>query len=384
MRRQPTQRNRPLRVAHLIQYFAIGGLERMVERLAVASQRRGVESLVIGYLGDGPIQAALKEHGIPTVLLPGGPGFDPALSLRLRATLARERIDVLHTHHLGPFVYGAPAAVLARCGHVHTEHSHELYDRPRRQVLGALMPAFAKVVAVTPEVAEFRRRFPGSCRVIPNGVPIPAPIEPTSRADARRRLGIPMRALAIGCAARLSEEKNHQGLLEGFARFRESAPDAILVCAGDGPLKESLESRAQEAGLGDSVTWLGAVEEMGSFYRALDVCVLNSHREGLPLSLLEAMSFAVPVVATDVGGVGELLAGGDGVLVPANDAVALAEALRRLSSAPEERKRLGQAGRELVRERYGVEQMAERYVTLYREVSRAEAKPRDTESVPCG
>lgn len=158
MKEYPTSR-RPLRVAHLMQYFAIGGLERMVERLAVASKSQGIESLVIGYLGDGPIRAALEERGVRTLLLDSGPGLHPELVLRLRSVLLREKIDVLHTHHLGPFVYGAPAAVLARCPQVHTEHSHEQYDKPRRRLLGALMSPLSEVVAVTPEVAEFESAF---------------------------------------------------------------------------------------------------------------------------------------------------------------------------------------------------------------------------------
>ena len=93
---------RPLRVAHLMQYFAIGGLERMVERLSVASKARGVESLVIAYLGGGPIRAALEAQGVRTLTIDSGPGLHPELILRLRSVLHREQIDVLHTHHVGP------------------------------------------------------------------------------------------------------------------------------------------------------------------------------------------------------------------------------------------------------------------------------------------
>lgn len=373
---------RPLRVAHLMQYFAIGGLERMVERLTVASKSRGVESLVIAYLGDGPIRAALEEQGVRTLLLDGGPGLDPELVLRLRSVLRRERIDVLHTHHLGPFVYGGPAAVLAGCPQVHTEHSHELYDTPRRKLVGAIMAPLAEVVAVTPEVSEFRKRFPGRCRVIPNGVPLPAD-EPSMRARGRALLGADQNSFVVGCAARLSAEKNHSGLLEAFAQLLRDEPRSLLACAGDGPLGDALRAEAEGAGLSERVRWLGPVENMRQFYSALDVCVLNSTREGLPLALLEAMSFGIPVVATDVGGVGELLVEEAGLLVPPQAPEVLARALKSLVAQPELAKKLGRNGKARIRQSYSIDEMVDCYVDLYREVAKRSFPPHDLDSVPC-
>ena len=365
-----------------MQYFAIGGLERMVEQLSVTSASRGVQSLVIAYLGDGPVREALERQGVPTVLLDGRPGLHPKLALQLRSILRRERIDILHTHHLGPFVYGAPAAMLVGCRHVHTEHSHELYDTPRRQLLGAMMSPLAEVVAVTPEVSEYRKRFPGVCRVIPNGVPTPAN-DPSMRAHGRAQLGIGDDRFLVGCAARLSDEKNHAGLLDAFARLHQREPGAVLACAGDGPLRGELRALAKDFGVGDHVLWLGPLRDMRPFYAALDVCVLNSTREGLPLSLLEAMAYGVPVVATDVGGVGELLAGEAGVLVPSREPAHLAAALASLAADPARAKRLGGNGEARVRASYNVDRMVDRYVALYRDLARRPLPPANMESAPC-
>lgn len=381
MNKYPKSR-RPLRVAHLMQYFAIGGLERMVERLSVASKSRGVETLVIAYLGDGPIRAALEEQGVQTLMLDGGPGLHPGLIWRLRSVLRREQIDVLHTHHLGPFVYGAPASVLARCPRVHTEHSHELYDTTRRKLLGAMMSPLAEVVAVTPEISEFRKRFPGRSRVITNGVPLPS-VEPSMRARGRALLGAEQDRFVVGCAARLSPEKNHAGLLDAFARLLKDEPRSLLACAGDGPLADGLRAEAARAGVSDNVRWLGPVEDMSHFYAALDVCVLNSTREGLPLCLLEAMSFGIPVVATDVGGVGELIADGAGILVPPQAPQVLAGALRSLAAQPERANELGRVGKSRIRERYSIDHMVDRYVELYREVAKRPFARADVESAPC-
>jgi len=365
-----------------MQVFLIGGLERMVEHLCVASKSRGVESLVIAYLVDGPIRAALEEQQVRTLLLDGGPGLHPELVLRLRSLLIREKIDVLHTHHLGPFVYGAPAAILARCAHVHTEHSHELYDTTRRKLVGAAMSPLAEVVAVTPEVAEFRRRFRGRCRVIPNGVPLP-PDEPALRASARASLGADQDCFVVGCAARLSTEKNHSGLLAAFAQLLADEPRSLLVCAGDGPLRDTLPAQAEDAGLSQRVRWLGSVDDMRHFYSALDACVLNSTREGLPLSLLEAMSFGIPVVATNVGGIGALLADGAGLLVPPEAPDVLAGVLKSLAARPELAEKLALKGRARIRQSYSIDSMVDRYVELYRSVAKRSMPSAEIKTTPC-
>ena len=379
---QPPVGRSALRVAHLMQYFAIGGLERMVEQLSASCMTRGVESLVIAYLGDGPVRGALEARGVRTLLLEGGPGLHPKLVLQLRSILRRERIDILHTHHLGPFIYGAPSAMLAGCRHVHTEHSHELYDRPRRRLLGAMMSPLAEVVAVTPEVSEYRSRFPGTCQVIPNGVALP-PEDRSMRERGRAQLGVGSEHFVVGCAARLSSEKNHAGLLDAFSQLLERQPSALLACAGDGPLRDELHAHARDAGLQGRVRWLGAVEEMGAFYAALDCCVLNSTREGLPLSLLEAMAYRVPVVATEVGGVGELLSGEAGILIPPGEPERLATALASLAAEPARASRIAANGQARVRANYSVDHMADRYVALYRDLVRRPLPPTHPESVRC-
>ncbi len=374
---------RPLRVAHLMQYFAIGGLERMVQRLSIGSKSRGIEPMVVAYSGDGPIREALEEQGVETRLLLTGPGLHPELTLKLRQLLRQEQIDVLHTHHVGPFLYGAPAALVAGCRHVHTEHSHELYDTARRQLVGALMSPMAEVVAVTPEISRYRRRFPGRCSVIPNGVPIPT-FDPSMRARGRDRLQVDQGSFVIGCAARLAAEKNHAGLLEAFAGVLEREPRAVLACAGDGPLGAALREQAEKDGVSPHVRWLGAVQDMDSFYSALDVCVLNSDREGLPLCLLEAMSHGIPVVATNVGGVEELLCGDSGLLVPARAPKRLADALVSVREDPELAQTLRRKGIARIREEYSIDAMVDRYVELYRGAKKSRFLRSGIESAKCG
>jgi glycosyltransferase involved in cell wall biosynthesis len=366
-----------------MQYFAVGGLERMVERLAVEARRHGIDSLVIGYLGDGPVRAGLEAAGVRTMMLPTGPGLRPDRVFELRSLLASERIDVLHTHHLGPFLYGASAALFSRARLVHTEHSHEFYDTRRRRWIGASMSKVARVVAVTPEIAEFRRQFPGDCRVIRNGVPIPD-ADPSLRVAGRSLVGAGPDTFVVGCVARLAAEKDHETLLAAFGRLIEQVPNSLLACAGDGPLRDELERSAHAHGLESRVRWLGALDDMSTFYPAIDACVLSSIREGLPLSLLEAMSYARPVVATDVGGVPELLRNGAGLLVPPGAPAALADSLMSIATHASLGVSLGQVALARVGDGYGIDKMVKEYVDLYREAARTPVHPSNQLGVaPC-
>jgi glycosyltransferase involved in cell wall biosynthesis len=207
--------------------------------------------------------------------------------------------------------------------------------------------------------------------------------DPGLRDRGRALLGADEDDFVIGCAARLSEEKDHAGLLRAFADLAAVEPRAMLACAGDGPLAESLRARTAATGLADRVRWLGTVEDMPTFYASLDVCVLNSTREGLPLSLLEAMAFGIPVVATDVGGVGELLQGSAGVLVPPSEPSRLASELASLSSDPTRAQRMGRVGEARVRAEYSVDRMADEYVALYHQLVQRRHSRMGLESAQC-
>jgi glycosyltransferase involved in cell wall biosynthesis len=347
----------------------------MAASLARHGRALGLDPTMVAYLGDGPFRAAVERSGVRTELVPNAPsGFSPSLPLRLARWLRREKVDVLHTHHLGPFLYGAPAARLAGVAHVHTEHSHELYDAPRRRAIGRSMPRLARVVGVSPEIASFHRRELGSeIDVVPNGVEIPrAPGDAAARSAARARLAIPAEHAVLGCLARLSPEKRHEDLLRalGLAGGRST-----LVLLGDGPERGRLEELARELGIASRVRFLGEVSSPEEILPAIDVMALASDREGLPMALLESMAFGIPVVATAVGGIPELLEEGGGVLVRPRDPLSLGIALRLLADDGAGRARLGAHARARVAARYSAERMAARYREIYAEELRRRGRP---------
>ncbi|MFT5434781.1 MAG: glycosyltransferase involved in cell wall biosynthesis [Myxococcota bacterium] len=366
-------------ICQLIQYFEVGGIERMVLALSRGAARAGVRSVVVGYAGDGDFRNAFTSAGIATQFLPprfrpGSGGLRPDLVFQFADLLRRERCDVIHTHHVGPFIYGGAAAAIVGVPHVHTEHSRELYDRKRRQWIGRFMPRFARVVTVTSELSDWRRQhFGDDAEVVLNGVHVPPVVGGPVRTTARRQLDLPDDAFVVGCVARLSQEKDHQTLLDAVAILRQRTPNAALVLAGDGAERAELETRAGQADLAGAVRFLGSVTDVDQVYDACDVVALTSRREGLPLALLEAMAHGKPVVASAVGGIPALLEGGGGTTVPPGEPAQVAAALFEYATNDKKRRSDGLSARSLVTDHYSEGKMVERYLAMYRDAAARKA-----------
>jgi len=354
-----------IRVAHLVQHLATGGLERMASSLAIMGETQGVDSVLVGYLGATDFRASLQARGVQTALIETSPGLAPSLPIRLARWLFRERIDLLHTHHLGPFVYGSVAAHLARIPHVHTEHSHEFYDVARRRAFGRVMPHLSRTIAVTKQVAEFHKLSLGNrIQVIENGVAIGAPPDANARPQARLLMGLSDEGFVIGCVARLAPEKRHDRLLDAFVRMRHKGQ---LVLIGEGPSRGALEARVAALGIASRVHFLGIQSHPEALLPGLDVITLASDREGLPMALLEGMAASVPVVATAVGGIPTLLAGDAGIAVAPEDPDLFTAALDALAADPTRRRALGERGRARAIAHHSLEAMSAAYVSVYRE-----------------
>ena len=286
-------------------------------------------------------------------LLTARPGI--GLTQAIDAWAARHGASLLHTHHVGPFLYAAPVAMLRGLPMVHTEHSHELYTTPRLRAVGRLMPHIASLTSVSEEIEQWRREELGSMpgAIIPNGVAMPTrPSLRAPRGDGR---------FVIGCVARLAPEKHHMMLLDVIERL----PDARLVLVGDGPERGRIEAAIAQRGLRARVELLGARSDVEQLWRGFDAVALTSQREGLPLALLEAMSHGLPVVATAVGEVPTLLADGAGELVASGDSTAMAAVLRAWQTDPWRRHRAAALGRMRVAQRYSLPAMLDAYEALY-------------------
>jgi glycosyltransferase involved in cell wall biosynthesis len=365
-------------VLHLIQSFAIGGLERMVETLAKSSHEAGYRVTVAGYLTDGPVLGALREAGIETVFWPQPEGFARGLPPTLAGYLRDEGVSILHTHHLGPFIYGTLALALPGVGgvaHIHTEHSHEFYDVLRRRMVGHVAHRRARVVAVSEEVAAYHhQQFGVYPAVVPNGVRLPEPGDRDfRRARARAQLGIARDEIVIGSIGRAAPEKRHQLWLQAVHGLERAGVlegrKLVTLLIGDGaerPMLEALATDIHAQAPAVRPIFTGARSDVAALVPALDVFALSSEREGLPLAALEAMADAVPVVATPVGDLPVLLGHGGGLVTRDHSVAAFREALGHVALNPTIRRTLGLAARNTVRARYSMPNMVRGYHDIYR------------------
>jgi len=316
-------------VVHVVQHLRPGGLEVMALELArMQSERR--ETLVVSLEGEADAAIAawprLAEQRHQLIFLGKRPGLDGLLLPRLVRLFRALRPSAVHTHHIGPLLYAGAAARLAGVPcRIHTEHDAWHLSDPRRRRVARLALAAARpiLVADAPHVATAVADELGCARprVILNGID-------TERFTPATRPAAPDgESAVIGIAARLEPVK---GVDIGLRAFAAMQRPARLVIAGTGSQEDALRRLAADLGIAGRVTFLGHVDAMADFYRTLDVLLLPSRSEGLPLSLLEAQACGVPVVAADVGGVAAAVCPATGRLVAGEDVAGFAQALDAL------------------------------------------------------
>jgi len=184
------------------------------------------------------------------------------------------------------------------------------------------------------------------------------------RVEARNALGLPLDAFIVGWVGRLIPVKGCDIFLRAVNELRDLPIEASII--GGGPEQERLQALVAESGVGARVHFHGYVEAAAKFYRAFDVWVLSSRSEGTPMALFEAMAADVPIVATDVGGVGDIVSEAEACLVPPENSGALAACLRNIHSGRLRTRERVEAARARLVERFGTEQWIERHLDVYR------------------
>ncbi len=361
---------RPLRIAHLLSSFLVGGQERVAHDLAARQRRDGHEVTVLALAApDGPMAEELARAGVATRALVKRGGFDPTLPARLALFFVRSHIDVVHTHNPQPLIYGAPASRLVGARAIHTKHGANLYGGRQLALIrlaARLVDAYVAVSEVTARVARERREVAEArLRVIENGIDLDR-FHPdgAARASARAELRIPPDAWLVGTVGRLSPEKDQALLLRAAAPLLDEK--ARLVVVGDGAESGALEGLRRTLPAGRFIHLVGARRDVPRLLAALDAFALPSRSEGLPLVIPEAMATGLPVVATAVGGVPSVIdQGATGFLVPPGDEPALRERLAVLRADRALGRVLGARGRTVALERYSAERMARDYLALY-------------------
>lgn len=357
-----------------------GGAEQVIRALAIGLPEHGYTTHIICLRGLGAIGTEISTHGIPTHFGLSERRYDPSVFFKLVRLFRKERGAILLSldHHDATF-WGALASSCAGIGHrVLSMHSTGLWGKGGSFTLSdrLALPLYDRIVALARIHAEYLERDEGigaeKIAVINNGVDTERfnPIGSVERrAELRKRLEIPADCFVVTIVAVLRPEKNHGMLLRSAGEVLSRDKNFLFLIVGDGEEAGNLQTIVRELSLGTAVRFMGLRSDIPEILSVSDVSVLCSYPvvETFPIAVLESMASGVPVVATSVGSIPEMIEDGvDGILIPSGDERALTEALVTLEENPERRAAIGMRARKKVVERYSEKRMVEEYADLFR------------------
>ncbi len=374
-----------MRVVHLIKATRISGAERHLLILLTALRRLDVDAHLLLLVEPKRLMddlvAEAGERGIPTQRIVIHRDADLRLVGRLRESLRRLRPDILHTHLIHADTYGFLAGKLAGVPRIiSSRHNDDPFRRrlPLRLTHRALWRGLHAGIAISEAIRQFMVEVEGApedkLHVVHYGLEFeriePAQID-AARSALRDELHLPPETFLFGMACRLTAQKGISDALQAFARIAESDERAHFVVAGDGELMARLLAEAQDWGLAERVHFLGWRSDVLDVLAALDVFLMPSRWEGFGLVLIEAMSRRIPVIASRVSAIPEIVRDGEsGLLVPPSDPRALAEAMQRLLHDRPLRAYLGLLGEDRVESYFSAERMVQETLALYQQIQR--------------
>jgi glycosyltransferase involved in cell wall biosynthesis len=363
-----------MKVLHATKVRGVGGAEQHLLALLPALRERGIDARFLSLdAGEDAerFHRALDDRDVPWRRVPCGFDLSPRLAANVLRAIRSDAPDLLHTHMVHADVYGSFAAHILRTPFISTRHNDDRYLLgPFRHVDRAFMHGVRRIVAISDAVRDFHIKAGLDAEKLVtihyglDAVPT-APSEVTPEAT-----GIPPDVPLVLAIGRLIEQKDHATLLDAFARVHRRHPDAKLAILGWGPLEAQTKAHVRKLGLDGVVFVLGRVEPRDWLTRA-DVFAHTSRWEGFGIVLLEAMLAGLPVVATRVSAIPEIVADGEtGLLAPPGDAASVADALARLLDNAELRRGFGASGRNRARAEFSVDRMVERTIRVYDEALR--------------
>lgn len=370
-------------LAHIIKVTRIAGAETHLLALTGGLAARHIDTRIIlltepGRPMENFVQAA-AERGVRVDRLTIRGDADPLLLPQLRRTLHMIAPRIVHTHLLHADVYGIPAARLAGVPVVITSRHNDNAFRRRagiRQMNRGLWSLVDAGIAISDSMKRFAVEVEGAPAHKMQTIRYGLEYQPRSpeaaaalRHEVRRELTIDDDDPVIGMACRLVEQKGVPYAIEAFGRVAEQFPDALLVIAGDGPLRLELRSQVNHSGLRGRVLFLGWRQDVARLMAAYDVLLMPSLWEGFGLVTLEAMAQGVPVIASRVSALPEIIREGEtGLLVPPRDVAGLAEALTLLLADRPLRQHMGLLAEDRIESQFTAARMIDQTITLYKQL----------------
>lgn len=353
-----------MKIVHVVYSLKMGGAEILVLQLCRVQRSNGHDVSVCTYSSVGPLLEVFRTEGFPVHIIGEGPVARTAM--RFFRVFRSLRPDVVHCHNPAPTLQAAMAARLAGVGTIiSTRHSLVAppYDT-RAEITYNLVSLFCDwVVAICDATRENLCNTPLAQRNritrIYNGVD---KLEPCPPEDLPEKHGFTL--LFVG---RVVEIKDLQTMIKALALAVPRVPGLQLWIVGDGEMRETLEALPNELGIANNVTFWGERLDIAHFFSAADVYTMSSVSEGLPMSLLQAMSLGVPALVTNVGGMAEVVRNAHcGLYTPVGDSAAMAEAIVELASNSDRRAVFASNARTAYDEHFTLEQMDAAYMDLYR------------------
>jgi len=367
---------RRIKVLSLITGLHVGGAEKLLLAQLRCIDRARFDPVIATVVG-GELIPEFERSGIRVHNLAMRHLLDLGAVLRLRAIIKQERPDILHTHLFHADLLGRLVGawqrvpVMVTTLHMLPKPQHRWWCQPVDQWCQRFSAAF---VSISEEIKQIfvnaERLDPAKVRIIPNAVEPLSPPDAATCARLRREVDVPDDGVLVGVVSRLEEpRKALDVMIEAVAHVAPRWPGLRCVLIGEGAWRPALEAQIQRLGMAAHVRMLGTRHDVSAWLSAMDLFVLPSRDEGLPMAIIEAMSAGRPIIATPVGGVPELITHEEhGLLVPPSDVAALAEAIERLLRDRALARRLGQAAQAKFAERFDMRQMIRRTEHLYEEV----------------
>ncbi len=352
-----------------------GGAEQLVYRMVRSMISEQLSPIVccIHSLGDLGLQ--LQKEGVKVYCRQQRSTLDIGLILWMSHILRDENIQVVHAHMYAAFICSVPAAFISgRTKVVYTVHGRLFPEKRmwKRRIINPLwsfgVDQFVSISEKTKEAMAYYDFHPEKrIRVIHNGIHLGTTIDGSDIQTMRAALGLDENSAILGTAARLEEIKNIPMMLRAVRKVLEVIPDLYLLIAGDGSKTQDLEIYAEELGISQHVKFLGLRNDLERIYPLFGVFLLSSFTEGISVSLLEAMSYGIPAVVTDVGGNSEVVIEGEtGYLVPSDNDALMADRILKLLRNKEQAFRFGANTQDRVLKHFSFEGMMDEYMGIYR------------------
>ena len=366
-----------MRVALVIDSLKVGGAQRLISAYASNAAAHEIVPIVITLREDNApfIVDSIRSAGIRLIALPRASLLDLRRYQRLVRLFKVEKVALVQTHLTYANILGSLAAHAAGIPVIATLHSVAVRKGSTSKVLKwienfVLRKYATRILAVGQMVADINRRNYGKRKVdvIPNGIPKPKFPQVKERERLRREItgnGSHPIVITVG---RFSHAKGYEDMIEAFGILQQRAANPKLVMVGSGTTVDHIKEQISDLNLDHSVILTGEREDVPSLLALSDVYASSSHREGLPLAVLEAMMAGLPVVATSVGDIPNVVTEETGVVVPPHHPELLADALEDLLKNPKKREAMGQAAYRRAMNEYSVDAWMRKHLALYREV----------------